>query len=47
MYLVYVCKYVYHESAYTWHVYMFFHIFLLIPGIENDYGIRFISRTKV
>ena len=47
IYLVYMCTYVYHESVCTWYVYMYFHVFLVIIGIDNDYVILFISRNKV
>ena len=46
-FLIYVCKYVYHESARTCYVYMYFYSFLVIIGIENYYAILFISRAKV
>ena len=47
IYLVYVCTYVYHEYARTWYVYMYFHVFLIIFGVVDDYVILFISCTKV
>ena len=47
IYLTYVCTYVYHESARTYYVYMYFHIFLVIFGIGNDYIILFIYHIKV
>ena len=46
-YLVYVCTYVYNEYTRTWYVYMYFHIFLVIFGIDNDDIIMFILGTKV
>ena len=46
IYLVYVCTYVYHESAHTWYVYTYSHIFLVIFGIDKDYVILFISHNE-
>ena len=47
IYLVYVCKYVYHESARTCYMYMYFCVFLVIIGIDNHYTILLISLNKV
>ena len=43
----YVCTYVYREYARAWYVYMYFHVLLVIIGIENEYVIMFISRTNI
>ena len=42
-----MCTYVYPESARTWYVYMYVHVFFVTIGVDNEYVILFISSTTV
>ena len=46
-YKILSCPVLYHECERTWYVYMYFHVFLVTIGIDNDHIILFISRAKV